>query len=75
MESGELEHRKAFEETATKNIRTVVDYSTATREIVRELQARVDAQHKQILAQNQTISELRTLLASLQSVVFKSGTE
>lgn len=75
MEPGELEHRKAFEETATKNIRTVVDYSTGTRQIVRELQIKVDSQDKQIVLLNQLINDLRTQLSIVQAEVYRGGTQ
>jgi predicted nucleic acid-binding Zn-ribbon protein len=75
MEPGELEHRKAFEETATKNIKTVVDYSTDTRRIVRELQIKVDSQDKQIVLLNQLINDLRAQLATTQAKLYKGGTD
>jgi len=74
MEQGELEHRKAFEETATKNIKMVVDYSTGTREIARNLQIKVDSQDKQIIALHQLIKDLRGQLSLVQAEVYKGGT-
>jgi chaperonin cofactor prefoldin len=75
MESGELELRKVFEEVTTKNVKTVVDYSTDTRKIVRDLQTKVDSQDKQIVLLNKLINDLRSQLAVIQAEVYKGGTE
>jgi chaperonin cofactor prefoldin len=74
MEPGEFEHRKAFEETATRNIKTVVSYTTDTRVIVRELEIKVNSQDKQIASLNQIINDLRSQLATVQAEVYRGGT-
>ena len=74
MQSGEFEHRKIFEETTTQNVRTVIDYSTGTRRIARELQIKVDSQDKEIVLLKQLINDLRAQLAIVQAVVYRGGT-
>lgn len=75
MESGEFEHRKAFEETTTQNVKTVIDYSTQTRRIARDLQIKVDSQDKEIVLLKQLINDLRVQLAIVQSDIYRGGTE
>ena len=74
MESGELEIRKAFEEVTTRNVRTVIDYSTETRNLLRELEKKIDLQADQLRSQANIIEDLRKLIASLQTKVFSGGT-
>ena len=75
MEPGELEHRKAFEETATKNIRTIGDYTTSTRELVRELSDQVKELKNMLVAKNTEFDELRRQLSLVQAEIYKGGTE
>jgi len=75
FQAGELEHKKAFEETATKNIKTVVDYTTETREVVRELQGRIDHMEKIIQGQNEKIDMFVQQLAVVQGKLYANGTE
>jgi len=74
MEPGELEHRKAFEETATKNIRTIGDYTTNTRELVRELSDQVKGLKNMIVAKNTEINEIRRQLSLVQAEICRGGT-
>ena len=74
MEAGEYENRKAFEEVTTRNVRTVIDYSKATRDLVRESDKKVDHVEKLLQEQNKTIAQLRQQLAVVQGKLYNGGT-
>ncbi|MHA1198088.1 MAG: hypothetical protein ACTSQF_01840 [Candidatus Heimdallarchaeaceae archaeon] len=74
MEAGEFESRQAFEEVTTRNVRTVVDYSTATRDLQRELEEKVVLLEGQLRLQSSTIEDLKKLIANLQVKIFNGGT-
>jgi uncharacterized coiled-coil protein SlyX len=74
MEPGELELRKAFEEVTTKNVQTNIDYSKDTREIVRELEKRVENLDALIRSQNTIINNLNIRLATIQNKLISGGT-
>ena len=65
---------KALLDRTTKNVTTMIEYSKNTREIVRECQETIDALHRLISQQNETIAQLKTQLQSVQGIVFRGGT-
>jgi len=73
MEPGELEIRKAFEEVTTKNVKTMIDYSTQTRELVRVLGDEVKELKNMVAARDGDITQLRQQLALVQSKLYKGG--
>jgi len=75
MESGELEGRKIFEETTTKNVKTGIDFANDTRRLFRELEDKVIHLGKAIRQQDITIEDLRKSLAVIQAKLFSGGTE
>lgn len=74
MESGEIELRKVFEEVTTKNVKTIQEYSTSTRTIVRELENKVKNLQDKLLQQTEEISILRQNLSNIQAKMFRGGT-
>jgi len=74
MEAGELELRKVFEETTTKNVRSMLDHGNETRKIVRELQEKVNQQDATIREQNKNIEALKLQLSNLQRIIYSGGT-
>ena len=74
MEAGERESRKAFEDVTRNNVRTVIDYSKATRELVRESNKKVEHIEKLLQEQNNTIAQLRQQLAVVQGKLYNGGT-
>ena len=73
MEAGEREMRKAFEQVTTNNVRTVIDYSKTTRELVRESGKKVEHMEKLLQEQNKTIAQLRQQLAVVQGKLYANG--
>ena len=69
MAPGEKELRQTFEETTTKNVRTVIDFTQDTRKMFRELEEKVERLQRQAIVQNETISRLTTQLAYVQAKV------
>lgn len=74
MEEGELQLRQAFEETTTKNVRTISDYTTETRKLVRDLEQTVHELKNMIVQRDKEIGELRQQVSILQSKVYAGGT-
>jgi 6-phosphogluconate dehydrogenase (decarboxylating) len=74
MEAGELELRKVFEETTTRNVNTMLDHGNETRKIVRELQEKVNQQDATIREQNKTIEALKLQLSNVQIKLYSGGT-
>jgi len=74
MESGELEHRQAFESTTTQNVKMVVEYTKTTRDLVRVSELKIKELEKEIISLHKLISDLRNHLAKVQSELYKGGT-
>ena len=74
MVAGELEMRKVFEETTTRNVNAMLDHGNETRRLVRELQEKVARQDETIREQNKVIQAFKLQLANLQMEVYKGGT-
>ena len=74
MEAGELELRKVFEQVTTNNVRTIQDYSTDTRKLVRELQEDVKDLKNMVAERDKTLGELRKQVSILQGKVYAGGT-
>lgn len=73
MEAGEREMRKAFEDVTTQNVRTNIDYSTATRKLVRELSDQVQELKGMVAARNGELIELRRQLGIVQGKLYQNG--
>jgi phage host-nuclease inhibitor protein Gam len=74
MESGELELRKAFEETSTRNIQTILEYSKETRRLNRELEEKVKCMEASLIAYDSKIVALQSQISYIQTKVFSGGT-
>ena len=75
METGELELRKAFEEVTTKNVKTVVDYSTQTRDLVRDLQDEVKNLKNMLVTRETELAQLRQQVSIVQGKIYQGGTD
>lgn len=75
MESGELETRKIFEETTTKNVQTGISFTQDTRKLFRELEEKVLLLESIVRQQQETINEFRMSLSVVQMRLFSGGTE
>ncbi len=70
VEAGELEMRKAFEETATKNINAILDYSKTTREIARSAETRADDLEKKLRQREKELAELKQMISGNHAQAF-----
>lgn len=75
MEEGELQMRKAFEETTTKNVKMIRDYSTETRNLVRNLEQTVQELKNMIVQRDKETIELRQQVGLLQGKLYAGGTQ
>ena len=75
METGELEVRKVFEETTTRNVTAILDHSNKTRAIVKELEEKIKKMEETIRVFNNMIDEMRKQLSFVQAELYKGGTE
>ena len=71
MEPGELELRKAFEEVTTKNVRTVIEYTTSTRTLVRELEEKLKLANKKIMQYEEKFQTIQSQMAIVQAKLYK----
>lgn len=74
LEPGELELRKAFEDTTTQNVKTIIDYSTQTRDLIRDAEKSILELKNMIATRDKDIAELRQQVSLLQSKIYRSGT-
>lgn len=75
VEAGDLELMAAFEETITRNVTTIQEYTKETRKLVRELENRVK-QLKDLVVQKDTeVKELRQQVSLLQGKLYAGGTQ
>lgn len=74
MESGELQLRKAFEETTTRNVKTISEYTKETRKLVRDLEQSVQELKNMIVERDKQIGELRQQVSVLQGKIYAGGT-
>lgn len=73
MEPGELELRKAFEETATRNVRAAVDHGNETRKLLREAEIRISQLETSLMQQKKLTEDFRQILSQLQAKLYLNG--
>jgi DNA mismatch repair ATPase MutS len=73
MAAGERELFKTFEEVTTKNLRTLQDYTTATRALIRENEETVKELKNMVVSQNDRIQQLQTQIATLLAKQYQGG--
>jgi len=74
FQSGELELKKAFEETTTRNVKMILDHSNETRRLVLILEQKILTIEQSIQIQNEKLEFIKKLLADLQGIIYKGGT-
>ena len=72
-ESGEKELRKAFEDVTTRNVQAAISFSNETRNVVRNLEKKIEQLEEQNRIFQKEVQNLRMLLANLQTEVFRGG--
>lgn len=73
MEPGEFELRKVFEETTTKNVKTIGDYTTQTRDLFRELQLEVGQLKNMLVTREAEVVALRLQLSKIQGQLYTNS--
>ena len=73
MQAGEKELREVFEEVTTNNLKAVLEYSKNTRELVREMEIKVNLMENQVLEQNKLIDALKIQLSLVQAKLYSGG--
>ena len=73
MESGEKELRKVFEETTVNNVRAGVEHSNVTRQLVRQLEKKVDLLEGNIRTFTERMDAMQQQITNLQSKLYKGG--
>jgi len=74
MQSGELDLRKAFEQTTRTNVQACVDFTNDTRRLVMDLNKEVKHLSNVILTRDKEVQQLKSQLANLQQKVYLQGT-
>lgn len=75
MATGELELFKAFEETTTRNLKIIQDYTKQSRTMVRELEESVQQLKNMVATRDKELLEMRIQLSLVQAKLFQGGTE
>jgi len=70
----DVDIRKIFEETTTRNVKAGIDHGNETRNIVRELEGTVGKLQAQIRLQDEKFKEIKKQLGIIQTKVFSGGT-
>jgi len=65
---------EAFEGTTKRNMESVVLYSNKTRELVRDLETKVQFLQNALQSREEDIKQLRIQLVSIQTKLFSGGT-
>jgi len=73
MSAGEKEIVLASEETTRRNVKAAVAHGNETRQLFRELEAKVTKLEEHIRLQNKNIDELRLQLVNVQAKVYSMG--
>ena len=73
MGAGELELRKAFEETTTRNVQMCIDYSNETRKNVRKLEINIKSLQNTVISRNEDIGLMKKQIAVLLQEKYKNG--
>ena len=74
VEAGELQLRKAFEEVSTQNIKTISEYTTETRKLLRDIEEQVHELKNMIVQRDKEITQLRQQTSLLQAKLYAGGT-
>lgn len=75
MENGERELRKAFEETATRNIRAVIEDVKKNREEMAQIRKEINELKNLVILNNEKIGKFTEQLALLQARIYQGGTD
>jgi hypothetical protein len=75
LKSGEKELRKIYEDTITRNVKTISEFSKGTRRIIHNLEKRVELLEETIREQNSIMDGFKLQLSNVQLKLFSGGTE
>lgn len=73
MEPGEYEMRKVFEEVTTKNVKTVIDYTTQTRDLIRETQEELKQLKNMLVTRDAEMAQLKQQVSMVQAKLYING--
>lgn len=73
MEPGELQLRKAFEETTIHNVRLCVNHANSTRILTRELEEKVKHLQNIVINRDAQIDQMQKQIANLLQEKYKGG--
>ena len=65
---------QAFEETITRNVQAAVSHSNGTRDLIRQLESKVELLEGQIKQYEERFALIQTQLANMQARVYSGGT-
>lgn len=74
VNAGEIEIRKAFEETAVRNIQAVIAFSNETRKLVKLLEDKITFLTNDLISQKAAHEQTKKQLAHVQTKLFAGGT-
>ncbi len=74
MEAGEREVKKAFEEVTTRNVKANIEFSNETRNIVRNMEKKIELLESIIRQYDEKFSNINTQLSIIQGKLYAGGT-
>jgi len=74
VQAGDREAIKASEEVQVRNLKSMMEFTNATRKMVLELAARIELLQNKMIAMDQQNDQRRMQLATLQQEFYKRGT-
>ncbi len=75
MEAGELELRKVFEETTTRNVQAILVHANETRKLLRELEEKVKNLDNLVRSKDEVIETLKKQISNIQQKLYRDGSE
>lgn len=75
MDPGEKELRKTFEKTTITNVQSIITYNDQTQELVSKLEKHVKDLDGTIRQYDEKVNNIQKQLASLQSKIYRGGSE
>ena len=68
------EVKRAYDDVTTRNVQAVVNFSNETRSLFLDLEKKVQDLDNLVRTKDGEISQLRSMIAALQAIVFRGGT-
>jgi len=73
LEAGELEVKKAFEETTSRNVKACVAHANETRRLLRDIEKKIQDLDNLIRSKDAEIENLKSQISKIQQKLYSGG--